>query len=177
VCSEAWTTFGPLLVHVIQLFYCRLFTRFLICLIKFVEIWLNFLYIYIHVKHDIVSLIVCNIMCTNSPNTFTLLLKKSLVRSTELLQLFALCKHSRCWHVWNTCYDSGVVMGGGGKGGGQLPRIRNGGRRKKKRCGSFLNLLMFVGSHITDEHKGFAPCVPHPFMIIGLTCHWRMWIC
>jgi hypothetical protein len=62
-------------------------------------------------------------------------------------------------------------MGGGGKGGGQLPRIQNGGRRKKKRRGSFLNLLMFVGSHITDEHKGFTPCVPHPFMIIGLTCH------
>jgi hypothetical protein len=37
----------------------------------------------------------------------------------------------------------------------------------------FLNLLMFVSCHITDEHKRVAPCVPCPLTFIGLTCHRR----
>jgi hypothetical protein len=72
---EVWATFDPLLVYVIQLLHYRLFMRFTICIIKLVEIWFDFLHIRIHVKHGIVLLLVCNIMCTNSPNTFTLPLK------------------------------------------------------------------------------------------------------
>jgi hypothetical protein len=72
---EAWGTFDPMLMHVIQLLYCRLFMRFPICLVKLVKIWLDFLHVCVHVKHGIVLLLICNIMCTSSPNTFTLLLK------------------------------------------------------------------------------------------------------
>jgi hypothetical protein len=55
--------------------HCRLFTRIPICLVKLVEIWLDFLHIRTHVKHGIVPLLICNIMCTSSSNTFTLPLK------------------------------------------------------------------------------------------------------
>jgi hypothetical protein len=72
---ESWATFDPMPAHVIQLLYCRLFTRFPICLVKLVEIWLNFLHIRIHVKHGIVPLLVCNKICTSSSNTLTLPLK------------------------------------------------------------------------------------------------------
>jgi hypothetical protein len=71
---EAWATSDPTLEHAIQLLHCRLFMRFSICLVILVEIWLDFLHIRIHVKHGIVPLI-CNIMFTSSPNTFTLPLK------------------------------------------------------------------------------------------------------
>jgi hypothetical protein len=54
---EAWATFNPMLVHVIQLLHCRLFMRFPICLVNLVEIWLDFLHIRIHVEHGIVSLL------------------------------------------------------------------------------------------------------------------------
>jgi hypothetical protein len=69
---EAWTTFDPMLAHEIQLLQCRLSTSFLICLVKQVKIWLDFLHIRVHVKHDIVPLVIHDIMCTRSPNTFTL---------------------------------------------------------------------------------------------------------
>jgi hypothetical protein len=68
---EAWDTFDPMLAHVIQLLHCWLFMRFPICLVKLVEIWLDVLHVHIHVRHGIVPLLVCNIMCTSSPNTFT----------------------------------------------------------------------------------------------------------
>jgi hypothetical protein len=69
---EAWTIFDPMLVHGIQLLQCRLSTLFPICLIKHLEIWLDFLHVCVHVKHGIVLLIVRDIMCARSPNTFTL---------------------------------------------------------------------------------------------------------
>jgi hypothetical protein len=72
---EAWATFDFMFTLVIQLLYYRLFTRFLIYLVILVEIWFDCLHIRMHVKRDIVSLLVHNKMCTSSPNTFTLLLK------------------------------------------------------------------------------------------------------
>jgi hypothetical protein len=61
-----------MLAHGIQLLQCRMFTSFSIYLVKHVEIWLDFLHVQVHVKHGIVPLLVCDIMCTRSPNTFTL---------------------------------------------------------------------------------------------------------
>jgi hypothetical protein len=61
-----------MLAHGIPLLQCRLPTSFLIYLIKHVKIWLDFLHVRVHVKHAIVPLLVCDIMCTRSPNTFTL---------------------------------------------------------------------------------------------------------
>jgi hypothetical protein len=46
-------------------------TSFPICLVKHVKIWLDFLHVRVHVKHGIVPIIVCYIVCTRSPNTFT----------------------------------------------------------------------------------------------------------
>jgi hypothetical protein len=61
-----------MLVHGIQLLQCRFFTSFSICLVKQLKIWLDFLHVHVHVKHGIVPLVVRDIMCTRSPNTFTL---------------------------------------------------------------------------------------------------------
>jgi hypothetical protein len=72
---EAWATFDPTLAHVIQLLHYRLFVRFPICLVKLVKIWLDFLQSRIHVKHDVVPLLIYNKMCTSSPNTITIALK------------------------------------------------------------------------------------------------------
>jgi hypothetical protein len=72
---KAWTIFEPMLAHVIQLLQCRLLTRCPICFIKLLKIWLDFLHVYIYVKHGIVPLLVDDIMCTRSPNTFILPLK------------------------------------------------------------------------------------------------------
>jgi hypothetical protein len=69
---KSWVTFDPMFVHVIQLLHCWLFTRFPICLVGFIKIWLDHLHICIHVKHGIVLLLVHNKMCSSSPNTFTL---------------------------------------------------------------------------------------------------------
>jgi hypothetical protein len=71
----AWTTFELMLAHVIQLLKYRLFMRCPICLVKLLEIWLNFLHARVHVKHGIDSLLFGDIMCTRSPNSFTLTLK------------------------------------------------------------------------------------------------------
>jgi hypothetical protein len=70
--QEAWTTFDPMLVHEIQLLQCMLFTLFPIYLIKHVEIWLDFLYVCVHMKYGIVPLLIRDIMCIRSINTFTL---------------------------------------------------------------------------------------------------------
>jgi hypothetical protein len=56
--QKAWATFEPMLVHVIQLLYCRLITRCPICFVKLLEIWLDFLHVRVHVKHGIVLLLV-----------------------------------------------------------------------------------------------------------------------
>jgi hypothetical protein len=64
-----------MLVHVIQFVQCMLLTRCPIYFVKLLEIWLDFLHVHVHVKHGIVLLLVSDIMCTRSPNTFTLLLK------------------------------------------------------------------------------------------------------
>jgi hypothetical protein len=53
---KAWTTFEPMLVHVIQLLQCRLLMRCPVCFIKLLEIWLDFLYVRVHVKDGIVPL-------------------------------------------------------------------------------------------------------------------------
>jgi hypothetical protein len=66
---------GHLWPHVargIQLLQCRLSTSFPICVVKQLEIWLDFLYVRVHLKHGIVPLVVCDMMCTRIPNTFTL---------------------------------------------------------------------------------------------------------
>jgi hypothetical protein len=64
-----------MLAHGIQLLQCRLSTLFLICHVKQLKIWLDFLHIRVHVKHGIVPLAIHDIMCTRSSNTFTLLLE------------------------------------------------------------------------------------------------------
>jgi hypothetical protein len=71
----AWTTFDPMLAHVIQLLQFRLVTRCRICFVKLLKIWFDFLHIRAHIKHRIVSLLVGDIMCTRSPNTCTISLK------------------------------------------------------------------------------------------------------
>jgi hypothetical protein len=73
--QKAWTTFEPMLAHVIQLLQYRLITRCSICFVKLLEIWFDFLHVRVLVKHEIVQLLVGEIMCTRSPNTFTLPLK------------------------------------------------------------------------------------------------------
>jgi hypothetical protein len=73
--QKAWTTFEPMLVHVIQLLQCRLLTRCPIYFVKLLKIWLDFLHVCVHIKYVIVSLLVGDIMCTRSCNTFTLPLK------------------------------------------------------------------------------------------------------
>jgi hypothetical protein len=72
---KTWTTFEPMLTHVIHLLQCRLLTRYLICFVKLLKIWLDFLLVHVHVKHGIVPLLIDDIICTRSPNTFTLSLK------------------------------------------------------------------------------------------------------
>jgi hypothetical protein len=72
---KAWITFEPMLVHVIKLLQCRLLMRCPICFVKLLKIWFDFLHVCVHIKHEIVPLLVGDIMCTRSPNTFTLPLK------------------------------------------------------------------------------------------------------
>jgi hypothetical protein len=72
---KAWTTFEPMLVYLIQLLQCRLLMRCPICFVKLLKIWFDFLHVRVHIKHGIVSLLVGEVMCTRSPNTFNLPLK------------------------------------------------------------------------------------------------------
>jgi hypothetical protein len=69
------TTFEPMLMHAIQLLQCKLLMRCVIYFVKLLKIWLDFLHVRVHIKHGIVSLLVGDIICTRSSNTFTLLLK------------------------------------------------------------------------------------------------------
>jgi hypothetical protein len=73
--QKAWTTFEPMLSHVIQLLQCRLVTRCPVCFVKLLKIWFDFLHVRVHIKHGIVSLLVGDIIYTRIPNTFTLPLK------------------------------------------------------------------------------------------------------
>jgi hypothetical protein len=73
--QKAWTAFESMLTQVIQLLQCRLLTRYPICFVKLLEIWLDFIYVCVHIKHEIVPLLVGEIMYTRSPNTVSLLLK------------------------------------------------------------------------------------------------------
>jgi hypothetical protein len=107
---KAWTTFDPMLAHWIQLLQCRLFTSFPICLVKLLEIWFNFLHhVHVHVKHGIVRLLVCDIMCTRSPNTFTLLLKnRQLAQWNFFYYVVPRCTSIHvigAWeiHAWEVC--------------------------------------------------------------------------
>jgi hypothetical protein len=61
-----------MLAHGIQLLQCRLSTSLPIYLVKHVKIWLDFLHVRVYVMHGIVPLVICDIMCTRRPNTFTL---------------------------------------------------------------------------------------------------------
>jgi hypothetical protein len=72
---KAWTTFEPMLAHVIQLLQCRLHMRCPICFIKLLKIWFDFHHVHVQIKHGIVPLLVGDIMCTRSPNTCTIPLK------------------------------------------------------------------------------------------------------
>jgi hypothetical protein len=73
--QKAWTTSESMLTHVIQLLQCRLFKRCPICFDKLLKVWLDFLHVHVHVKHEIVPHLIGDIICTRSPNTFTLPLK------------------------------------------------------------------------------------------------------
>jgi hypothetical protein len=73
--QKVWTTFEPMLAHVIQLLQCRFLMRCLICFVKLLKIWLDFLQVHVHIKHGIISLLVGDIMCTRNPTIFTLPLK------------------------------------------------------------------------------------------------------
>jgi hypothetical protein len=72
---KAWTTFEPMLTHVIQLLQCGLHTRCPICFVKLLKIWFDFHHVRVEIKHGIVLLLIHDIMCTCSPNTCTLPLK------------------------------------------------------------------------------------------------------
>jgi hypothetical protein len=63
--QKAWTTFEPMLMHVIQLLQCRLFMRCPIYFVKLLEVWLDILHVCVHVKHGIVPLLLGDIMCTS----------------------------------------------------------------------------------------------------------------
>jgi hypothetical protein len=54
---------------------CRLVMRCPICFVKLIKILFDFLHVHVHIKHGIVSLLVGDIMCTRSSNTYTLPLK------------------------------------------------------------------------------------------------------
>jgi hypothetical protein len=94
---EAYITFEPMLVHVIQLLQCRLFLRCPICLVKQLKKWLDFLHVYEHVKHEIVPLLVGDIMCTRSPNTFTLPLKNQQLTQQNIF--YYMVSHCMSIHV------------------------------------------------------------------------------
>jgi hypothetical protein len=72
---KAWTTFEPMLTHVIQLLQCELPTRYSICFVKLLKIWAYFHHVRVQIMHGIVPLLIDDIMCTCIPNTCTLLLK------------------------------------------------------------------------------------------------------
>jgi hypothetical protein len=72
---KAWTTFEPMLAHVIQLLQCVLHMRCPICFIKLPKIWFDFHHVCVQIKHGIVLLLIGDIMCTCCPNTCTLSLK------------------------------------------------------------------------------------------------------
>jgi hypothetical protein len=72
---KAWITFEPMLTHVIQLLQCGLHTRCPICFVKLLKIWFDFHHVQVQIKHVIVSLLIGDIMCPCSPNTYTLPLK------------------------------------------------------------------------------------------------------
>jgi hypothetical protein len=42
---------------------------------------------------------------------------------------------------------------------------------KRKGVGQFLNLLIFVGCHVIDEHKRTTPRVLCPLTFVGLPHH------
>jgi isopentenyl phosphate kinase len=73
--QKAWTTFEPMLVHVIQLLQCGLHMRCPICFVKLLKIWFDVHHVRVQIKHGIVPLLIGDIMCTCSPNTCTLPLK------------------------------------------------------------------------------------------------------
>jgi hypothetical protein len=72
---KAWTTFDPMLAHVVQLLQCGLHMRCPIYFVKLLKIWFDFHYVHVQIKHGIVPLLISDIMCTCSSNTCTLLLK------------------------------------------------------------------------------------------------------
>jgi isopentenyl phosphate kinase len=82
---KAWTTFEPMLAHVIQLLQCGLHTRCPICFVKLLKIWFDFYHVHVQIKHGIVPLLIGDIMCSCSPNTYILPLKKLTAHSTEQL--------------------------------------------------------------------------------------------
>jgi hypothetical protein len=106
--QKAWTTFEPMLTHMIQLLQCRLLMRCPICFVKLLEIWWDFLNVRVHIKHGIVSLLVGDIMCTRSPQHVFPSIEKLTAHSMEHLILHdtVLLEHSHCWCVRNTCLRS-----------------------------------------------------------------------
>jgi hypothetical protein len=90
------------------------------------------------------------------------------------------------WRCWAGRWPHAVVAGScGSRGGGGSYRVKMGrGRRKngsanegkwkvqeggkRKRIRRFLYPLMFIGCHITNEHKQTAPCVPCSLMFVDL---------
>jgi hypothetical protein len=46
--------------------------------------------------------------------------------------------------------------------------VQNEGGKKKREYKRVLNMLLFVGCHITDKHNWATPCVPWPPMFVGV---------
>jgi hypothetical protein len=98
---EACPTFDPMLAHGIQLLQCRLSTLFPIYLIKHVEIWLDFLYVRVHITHGIVLLLVRDIMCAlGAPNIFTIPLKNRQLAQQNFF--YYVVMHCKSIHIIGT---------------------------------------------------------------------------
>jgi hypothetical protein len=73
--QKAWTTFDPMLVHVIQLLQYGLHTWCPIWFFKLLKIWFYFHHVRVQIKHGIVPLLIDDIMHTCSPKTCIIPLK------------------------------------------------------------------------------------------------------
>jgi hypothetical protein len=84
-----------MLAHVIQLLQCRLHMRCPICFVELLKIWFDFHHVRVQIKHGIVPLLVNDIMCIRSPNTYTLSLKNLQLTQQKISDYMVL----RCWRI------------------------------------------------------------------------------
>jgi hypothetical protein len=93
----------------IQLLQCGLHTRCPICFVKLLKIWFNFHHVRVQIKHEIIPLLIGDIICTCSPNTCTIPLKNWQLAQRNISDHMV----SRCWrihvigmweiHAWEVC--------------------------------------------------------------------------